>query len=85
MYMNDRLHIYSNIVSSINGFDIMVTLHVHFEYIKILCEIFTKYILPILQIYPNYFIICLKIITNDIYYYLGSALLCTIDDDDEFF
>jgi len=62
---------YSSIIISINGLNIMVTLiNVYFEYIKILCKIFTKYIVPILQVYPNHFIIFLKIITNDIYYYL---------------
>jgi hypothetical protein len=39
-------------------------------YIKFLCEIFTKYIMPILQVYPNNLIIFFKIATNDIYYYL---------------
>ncbi len=48
----------------------MVTLGVYFEYIEIQCKIFIKYILPILQVYPNYLIILLKIITNDTYYYL---------------
>jgi hypothetical protein len=48
----------------------MVTLFSeYFEYIKILCKIFTKYIVPILQVYFNHFIILLKIITNEIYYY----------------
>jgi len=62
--------VYSNIIVSINGLDIMVTLNsVYFEYIKILCKIFVKYIMPILKIYPNQLIIFLKIITNDIYYY----------------
>jgi hypothetical protein len=28
---------------TLNGIDIMVTLNVYFEYIKILCKIFTKY------------------------------------------
>jgi hypothetical protein len=47
----------------------MVTLNsVYFEYIKFLCKIFAKYIVPILQIYPNHLIIFLKIITNDICY-----------------
>jgi len=47
----------------------MVTLtDIDFEYIKIICNIFIKYIVPILQVYPNHFIILLKIITNDIYY-----------------
>jgi hypothetical protein len=46
----------------------MVTLiSVYFEYVKILCKIFTKYILPILQVYPNHFMIFLKIITTDIH------------------
>jgi hypothetical protein len=46
----------------------MVTLiSLYFEYIKILCKIFTKYIVPILQVYPNHFIMFLTIITNDIY------------------
>jgi hypothetical protein len=41
------LHVYSNIIISINGLDIMVTLIiVYFEYIKNLCKIFTKYIVP---------------------------------------
>jgi len=60
------LHMYSSIIISINGLGIMVTLiSVYFEYIKILCKIFTKYIVPILQIYPHHLIIFLKIITND--------------------
>jgi len=48
----------------------MVTLGLYFEYITILFKTFTKYIMPILQVYPSYFIILLKIITNDIYYYV---------------
>jgi len=44
----------------------MVTLiNIYFEYIKISCKIFAKYIVPILQVYPNQRIILLKIITND--------------------
>ncbi len=42
------LHVYSIIIISINGLDVIVTLHVYFEYIKILCKIFTKYIVAIL-------------------------------------
>jgi hypothetical protein len=61
------LHVYSNINISINAFDIMVTIGVYFEYIKPLCKIFIKYNLAILQIYPSYFIILLKIIKNEIY------------------
>jgi hypothetical protein len=44
---------YSRIIVNMNDLDIMVTLYVYFEYIKILCEIFTKYIAPILQVYPS--------------------------------
>jgi len=48
----------------------MVTLiNLYFEFIKFLCKIFTKYIVPILQFYPYHLIILLKIITNDIYGY----------------
>jgi hypothetical protein len=62
---------YSSIIISINGLDIMVTLNsVYYEYIKLLCKTFAKYIVPILQVYPNHFIIFYKIITNDIDYYL---------------
>jgi len=46
----------------------MVTLiSVYFEYIRIVFKIFTKCIVPILQVYPNHLIIFLQIITNDIY------------------
>jgi hypothetical protein len=42
--------LYSSVIISINGFNIMVTLiNVCFEYIKILSKFFTKYIVPILQ------------------------------------
>jgi len=56
-------------IQGLNGFSDMVTLSVYFEYKKVLCKIFTKYIVAILQVNPNYFIILHKIITNDIYYY----------------
>jgi hypothetical protein len=69
------LHVYSNIIISINGFNIMVRLGVYFENINFLCKIFTKYIAPILQVYSIYLIILLKIITNDIYYYLHYIIL----------
>jgi len=56
------------IFETINSLNIMVTLiSVCFKYIKILCKIFTKYIVPILQVYPNHLIILLKIIFNYIY------------------
>jgi len=60
---------YSNIIINMNGLNIMVTLYVYFEYIKILYTIFTKYIAPILQVYQKYFIILLKSITTENYYY----------------
>jgi hypothetical protein len=47
----------------------MVTLDVYFEYIKIIHKMFITYIMPILQVYPSYFIIYFKIITNENYYY----------------
>jgi hypothetical protein len=60
------LHVYSSIIISMNGFYIMDTLiNIYFEYIQISCKIFAKYIVPILQVYPNQLIILLKIITND--------------------
>jgi hypothetical protein len=63
--------VYSIIIISINGLDIMFTLNnIYFEYIQILCKIFAKYIMPILKVYPHHLIIFLKIITNDIYYYI---------------
>jgi hypothetical protein len=63
--------VYSSNIISINGHNIMVTLiNVYFESIKILCKIIIKYIVPILQVHPNHLITFLKIITNDIYYYL---------------
>jgi hypothetical protein len=49
-----------------NGINNKVTLGVHFEYIKVLCQTFIKYIASILQIYP---IILSKITTIKIYYY----------------
>jgi len=67
MYMNDCINVYSNIIISINALDIMVTIGVYFEYIKILCKIFIKYNVAISQFYPSYFIILPKIITNEIY------------------
>jgi hypothetical protein len=51
------LHVYSSNVININGLNIIVTLiSVYFEYIKNLCKIFTKHIVPILQVYPNHLI-----------------------------
>jgi hypothetical protein len=50
---------------TINDLNIMHTC-VYFEYIIVLCIIFTKYIVAILQIYPNNLTILHEIITNDI-------------------
>jgi hypothetical protein len=61
---------YMCIIIKINCLDIIVTLCIYFEYIKILCKIFAKYFVPILQIYPSNPIILLKIVTNDTYYYI---------------
>jgi hypothetical protein len=63
--------VYSNIIISMNGLDIKVTLNnVYFEYIKILCKIFAQYIMPILKVYPIHLIIFFEMITNGICYYL---------------
>jgi hypothetical protein len=57
MYTNNHNRSVFNIIISINGFNIMVKLNgIYFEYIKIICKIFTKYIVPILQVYPNHFV-----------------------------
>jgi hypothetical protein len=40
----------------LNGFNIMVTQSVYFEYIKVLCKIFTKYNVTVLLFYPIYLI-----------------------------
>jgi len=62
-----------------NGLHIMVALGIYFEYIKVLCKIFSKYIATILQVCPIYFITFLKIITNDIYCYIFTILFIFID------
>jgi hypothetical protein len=49
---------------ALNGLNIMVTLNIYFENIKVPCKIFTKCIVAILQVYPSYLNILLKIITN---------------------
>jgi hypothetical protein len=43
--------------------------NVYFEYIQLLFKIFVKYIVRILQVYPNRLIILPKMIENEIYYY----------------
>jgi len=53
--------VYSNIIINTNDFDIMVTLNsVYFEYIKLLCKIFAKYIVPILQVIQTMLLYFLK-------------------------
>ncbi len=52
------LRVYKGVLGFIN---------VYFDYIKILCKIFAKYIMPTLKFYPNHLIIFLKIITTDIF------------------
>jgi hypothetical protein len=50
--MKTILYVYSSIIISINGLDIMVTLNsLYFEYIKLLYKIFVNYIVPILRVY----------------------------------
>lgn len=61
---------YSSFIIHLNGLDIIFTLNIYFEYIKLLHKILVKYTMPILQVYQTYFIIILKIITNHIYNYL---------------
>ncbi len=53
---------------TLNCFNIINTLGVYFENIKVLCKIFTKYIVAILKIYPSYLVILIEIIPNEIYY-----------------
>jgi hypothetical protein len=58
--------VYSNIIINNNGLDIIIALNsVYFEYVKNLCKIFVKCIMQILKIYPNHFIIFLKMVTNE--------------------
>jgi len=60
----------------INGFSIMATLiSVYFEYIQISCEIFVKYIMPILRVYPNHLIIHPKILFKQLMYLLRIDFL----------
>jgi len=40
----------------------VILISVYFEYIKIFCKKYTKYIVPILQVYLNHFIILILII-----------------------
>jgi len=72
------LHVYPSIIININDLDIMVTLiSLYFEYIKNLCKIFTKYIVPIFQVYPNHLIILLRILQMTFhYYYIFILITC---------
>jgi hypothetical protein len=55
----------------------MVTLiNVYFEYIKFLCKIFTKYIVPILQAYLNHRIILFKILQMTFIIIYINSILC---------
>jgi hypothetical protein len=66
---------YSRFIIGINEPNIILKLNVYFEYIKLLHKIFVQYILPILQVHPNYFIKNLKITTKAIYNYLYYIIL----------
>jgi hypothetical protein len=60
MYMNGHTFVFKDLLLALNGLDIMFTLGVYFEYIRVLCKIFTKYIATILQVYQAYIIYFLK-------------------------
>ncbi len=63
------LHMYSSVIISIIDLDIMVRLDAYFEYMKILCENFIKYIVPYYKL-NQIIILFITIITNEIYYLL---------------
>ncbi len=68
---------YSSNIININGLNIMVTLiSVYFEYIKILCKIFTKYIVPILQVYPNHLLYLLKLLQMTFIIIIIIIIIC---------
>jgi hypothetical protein len=68
------LDVYSNIIININGLDIMVTLNgIYIEYIKIICKMFVKYIVAILQM--NFIFISINYIYIYIYIYSCSRKL----------
>jgi hypothetical protein len=69
MYTNDHIMYIQGLLLALNGLDIMVTLSVYVEYIKVLCKIFIKYMGTILQVYYNFLILLPKMIRNDFYYY----------------
>jgi hypothetical protein len=60
---------YSSVIISIIDLDIMVRLDAYFEYMKILCENFIKYIVPYYKL-NQIIILFITIITNEIYYLL---------------
>jgi hypothetical protein len=69
--------VYSSNIININGLNIMVTLiSVYFEYIKILCKIFTKYIVPILQVYPNHLLYLLKLLQMTFIIIIIIIIIC---------
>jgi hypothetical protein len=62
----------------------MITkINVYFEYIKISCKIITKYIVPILQVYPNHLIILLKLLQMTFIIIFINIILHDDDDDDD--
>jgi hypothetical protein len=79
--MNDHinLHVYSSIIS-INGFNIMVTLCIYFEYIL---KLYVRYLLNILCPYYKFIQIILLIYFKSLLkmkfiYYLYYVMLCYI-------
>jgi len=42
MYINDHIMYIQGLLLALNDCDIMVTLNVYFEYIKVLCKILTS-------------------------------------------
>jgi len=69
MSMQRCILCFQGLLLTLNGFDIIDTLGVYSENIKVLCKIFTKYITAILEIYPNYLVIFIEFIPNENYYY----------------
>jgi len=67
MNMQRCILCFQGLLLTLNGFNIIDTLHVYFENIKVICKIFIKYIMAILKIYPSYLVILIEIIPNEIY------------------
>ncbi len=54
---------YSNIIVSINGFNVIITLNgIYIEYIKIICTIFVKYIVPYYKFIQTILLYFLKLL-----------------------